>query len=228
MLHSVPLIEATGRSFATLAASETASTRSELDILEWVLAKADTGRRRDLARVLVSEFRTLNDCLSASAPALLGVGLTPEMVVEIQTAWRLVGHVLASRFQERHVLNSFQAVRDYLRINMADKPVEMMRALYLDAQWQLLRDEVMQVGTINRVWADAREVAHRALNLGAVGLVLAHNHPSGVDKPSRSDIDMTHELKAALHPLGIRLHDHVIVGKNQTTSLAEMGLYSPA
>ena len=95
--------------------------------------------------------------------------------------------------------------------------------LYLDQRHALILDETQQTGTVNEVAAYPREILRRALNLGAVGIVLVHNHPSGNLKPSPGDIEITREIARALEGVGIALHDHPIVGRNGHVSLSEMG-----
>ena len=69
-----------------------------------------------------------------------------------------------------------------------------------------------------------REVVKLALELSATAIVLVHNHPSGDPTPSRADIEMTRQIVAAAKPLGVLVHDHIIVGKQGHASLKGLGL----
>ena len=104
----------------------------------------------------------------------------------------------------------------------ADK--EQFRILFLDKRNQLIADELQQVGTIDHPPVYPREVVKRALELSATAIVLVHNHPSGDPTPSTADIQMTKSIMAISGPLGIAVHDHIIVGKNGHSSLKGMRL----
>jgi DNA repair protein RadC len=88
----------------------------------------------------------------------------------------------------------------------------------------LIRHERQQRGTIDHTQVYPREVVKRALELGAAALILVHNHPSGDPAPSKADIDVTKEIKKATAPLGLSLHDHLIIGRNSHTSLRDLKL----
>jgi len=104
----------------------------------------------------------------------------------------------------------------------ADK--EQFRILFLDKRNQLIADELQQVGTVDYTPVYPREVVKRALELSATAIVLVHNHPSGDPTPSQADIQMTKSIVAIAAPLGISVHDHIIVGKNGHSSLKGMKL----
>jgi len=123
---------------------------------------------------------------------------------------------------DRPLLNSIDRVVEYCRAKMAHSEVEEFRVLYLDQRNALIHDELQQRGTVNEVAAYPRQIMRRALNLGAVGLVLCHNHPSGNLKPSPQDIEITREIFHAAEAVGITLHDHLIVGAGGYTSLRDL------
>jgi len=82
----------------------------------------------------------------------------------------------------------------------------------------------MGKGTVDRAPVYPREVIKRALDLSATALILAHNHPSGDPTPSQSDIDMTHKIIDAGKTMGIVIHDHIIIGRNDIVSFKTLGL----
>ncbi len=98
------------------------------------------------------------------------------------------------------------------------------RILFLDKRNQMIADEVQQEGTVDHTPVYVREVVKRALELSATAIVLVHNHPSGDPTPSRADIDMTKQIVAAAKPLGVVVHDHIIVGKQGHASFRGLGL----
>jgi len=125
---------------------------------------------------------------------------------------------------KRPVLASWSAVIDYCRAAMAFSEKEQFRLLFLDKRNALIADEVQQSGTVDHTPVYPREVVKRALELSATALILVHNHPSGDPTPSRADIVMTQSIVEIAKPLGISVHDHIIVGKNGHASLKGMRL----
>ena len=99
----------------------------------------------------------------------------------------------------------------------------MFAALFLDSKHRVIAFEELFTGTIDQASVYPREVAKRALHHNAAAIIFAHNHPSGVTDPSRSDITLTETLVAAMNLLGIRALDHIVVANNKSQSLAELG-----
>ena len=124
----------------------------------------------------------------------------------------------------RTVLSSWTAVLDYCRTAMAFADKEQFRILFLDKRNQLIADEVQQTGTVDHTPVYPREVVKRALELSATAIILVHNHPSGDPTPSRADIQMTQTIIEIAKPLGISVHDHIIVGKDGHASLKGLKL----
>ena len=98
------------------------------------------------------------------------------------------------------------------------------RVLFLDKRNQLIADELQQVGTVDHAPVYPREVVKRALELSATAVILVHNHPGGDPTPSRADIEMTRMIVEVAKPLGISVHDHIIVGKEGHASLKGLKL----
>lgn len=122
------------------------------------------------------------------------------------------------------MLSNWQGLIAYLQTAMAGEQVEQFRILFLDTKNNLIADEVQQRGTVNHTPVYPREVIKRAIILNASALIVVHNHPSGDPKPSRDDIEMTRELKAAAKSLEIELHDHVVIGHGTHASFRSLGL----
>ena len=133
--------------------------------------------------------------------------------------------IMESRLQYRDVtLTSPQAVRDYLRLRLGDREHEVFVALFLDSQHRLIAFEELFRGTLAQTSVYPREVVKAALRHNAAAVIFAHNHPSGVAEPSRSDEMLTTALKQALALVDIRTLDHLVVGGTNITSFAERGL----
>jgi DNA repair protein RadC len=104
------------------------------------------------------------------------------------------------------------------------KDLGQFRLLFLDKRNALIADEVQQSGTVDHTPVYPREVVKRALELSASALILVHNHPSGDPSPSAADIKMTREIAEVAKPLGIIVHDHIIVGREGHASLKGLRL----
>lgn len=129
-----------------------------------------------------------------------------------------------SRAHQRCIMADWETLIDYLRLRCGHAGIEHFRVLMLDVRFGLIRDELMAVGTIDHAAVHVREVLHRALDAGAAGILLVHNHPSGNCSPSSSDIALTRKIAAAGKPLNIALIDHVVVSASDHASMHRLGL----
>ena len=117
---------------------------------------------------------------------------------------------------------------DYCRITMAQLETEEFRVLFLDRKNVLITDEALGRGTVDHVPVYPREVAKRGLEVNASAVILVHNHPSGDPTPSGPDIQMTQEINNTLTTLGIKIHDHLIIGKFGEINFCVEGLIQGA
>jgi DNA repair protein RadC len=116
-------------------------------------------------------------------------------------------------------------VLGYCRAAMGFEAQEQFRILFLDKRNRLIADEMQQRGTVDHTPVYVREVVKRALELSASAIILVHNHPSGDPTPSRADIDMTRQIADAAKPLGVTIHDHIIVGRHGHASFKGLKLF---
>ncbi|CAA9500096.1 MAG: hypothetical protein AVDCRST_MAG91-1005 [uncultured Sphingomonadaceae bacterium] len=136
-------------------------------------------------------------------------------------------HCLEVGLESRPVLADYAAVVAYLRVLLAHSPREQIAMLFLDARNQLLAAEVGAPGTIDHAPFYPREILRRALELGAAGVIVGHNHPSGDLDPSAADRVVTAELAAGARALGMVVHDHLILARSGWRSMRAMGLVDP-
>ena len=132
--------------------------------------------------------------------------------------------LLQCEVREANALASPDAVRDYLRLLLADRPHEVFAVVFLDAQHRVLDALEMFRGTLTQTTVYPREIVIEALARNAAAVILAHNHPSGHAEPSRADEVLTQTLKAALCLVDIRVLDHFVVTRSNLISFAERGL----
>lgn len=195
------------------------------ELVEYLLALAIPRRdTKPMARALIDEFGGLGPLLSADPGALARAGLTDGVIAALKIAEASALRLLKSRVKERPLLSNWQALSDYLHADMAHRAVERVRVLHLNSKNVLIRDELVSEGSIDQAAVHVREVIKRALELHSAALIIIHNHPSGDPQPSRQDITLTKELIAAAKPLGIEVHDHIIVGLSGQASMRAMGL----
>ena len=121
------------------------------------------------------------------------------------------------------IISDSDALADYLHLRLAHLRAEQCVILYLDARNRLIAEESLGPGTASGITIHARQILTRALELGASGLILVHNHPSGETRPSRADIETTAHLARAAGALDISLHDHIVIGATGWTSLKTLG-----
>ena len=145
-------------------------------------------------------------------------------ITEIKLIAAAASRIARGQLKARTMLSSWSDLIDYCRTAMAFADKEQFRVLFLDKRNQLIADEVQQTGTVDHTPVYPREVVKRALELSATAIILVHNHPSGDPSPSRADIEMTQAIVEVAKPLGIAVHDHIIVGRDGHASLRGMKL----
>ena len=203
-----------------------AEALADYEVLEYLLfAAIKQGDTKPVAKALIDRFGSLSGVLNADAGALQevkGVGETSAAALKIVAL--AARRMARNEVSQKPVLGSWQALLDYLTIDMAHLTVERVRVLFLNAQNRLILDHHVGDGSIDEAAIHPREVIRRGLDIGATALILVHNHPSGNPEPSRADIQITNRIAEAGRLLGITVHDHVIIGREGHTSLRAKGL----
>lgn len=203
-----------------------AGTLPDYELLELVLFRSIArGDVKGTAKALIARFGTFAEVVAAP-PELLGEikGVGPAIVNDLKLIEQAARRVALGDVKNRQVLGSYASVVDYCRTAMAFAEREEFRLLFLDKKNGLIGDEVMQRGTVDHTPVYPREIIRRALQLNASAIILVHNHPSGDPAPSRADIEMTNEIVALAEPLGVVVHDHLIVGRKGHASFRALGL----
>jgi DNA repair protein RadC len=199
---------------------------SDYELLELLLFRALPRRDvKPLAKSLLQKFGSFAEVVSAPEARLAEVkGMGEAGITELKIVQAAASRFLRGAVKQRPALSSWTAVLDYCRTAQAFAEKEQFRVLFLDKRNQLIADEVQQTGTIDHTPVYPREVVKRALELSATAIILVHNHPSGDPTPSHADIQMTQQIIAVANPLGISVHDHIIVGKEGHASLKGLKL----
>ncbi|MDA9639906.1 DNA repair protein RadC [SAR116 cluster bacterium] len=203
-----------------------ADSLSELELLEMLLYAGNTrSDTKPLAKNLIREFGSLSAVLRASSETL---GKQTKMGAASIAALKIVEaaglHLSHSNIHKRQVLTSWAAVQHYCINRLAHEPIEHFLMLCMDNRNRLIAEETLSKGTIDQTPVYVREVINCALSHHARAVILVHNHPSGETEPSRADIQITNELKAALALVTVTLHDHLIVAGENVVSFKSLGL----
>lgn len=203
-----------------------AAALADYELLELLLFRSIPRRDvKPLAKRLITEFGSLAEVVAASPARLETVsGLPKNAVTDLKVVHATAVALTGGQLRKRTVLGSWQQVLEYCRASMAFEEREQFRLLFLDKKNQLIHDEVQQVGTVDHTPVYPREVVRRALELSATAIVLVHNHPSGDPTPSRADIEMTRTIVDIAAPLGITVHDHIIIARDGHASLKGLNL----
>lgn len=192
-------------------------------VLQIVLPRKDT---KPIAKDLIQKFGSFSGVFGAPPARLAEV----KGLGEISGTNLKIIQAAAQRFArdrmvpDMPVLGSWTALIDYCHAQMAFNNVEQFRILFLDKKNRLIADEVQQTGTVDHAPVYPREVIKRSLELSATALILVHNHPSGDPTPSSADVQMTRQINDIARPLGITVHDHIVIGKSGHASMKGLKL----
>lgn len=203
-----------------------AEALADYEVLEYLLfASFRQGDTKPIAKRLIERFGSLSAVLNAEPGALAEVkGMGKASAAALKAVAIAARRMARNEVQAKPVLGSWQALIDYLTVDMAHLTVERVRVLYLNTQNRLIQDHHVGDGSIDEAAIHPREVIRRGLDIGATALILVHNHPSGNPEPSRADVQITSRIAEAGRLLGITVHDHVIIGREGHVSLRAKGL----
>jgi DNA repair protein RadC len=189
---------------------------SDYELLEMVLFTAQPRRdMKPLAKTLLKKFGSFAEAIHAPDARLREIdGIGEATISQIKLIAAAASRIAKGQLKQRTMLSSWNDVIDYCRTSMA----------FADKRNQLISEEVQQIGTVDHTPVYPREVIKRALELSATAIILVHNHPSGDPTPSQADIQMTRAIIDIAGPLGISVHDHLIVGKHGHASMKGLKL----
>jgi len=198
----------------------------DYEIIEMLLTLSTPYKdMKDQAKEAIERFGTLRGVLEAAPEELRKIkGIGPVNSLSIKIVQEVARRFLKERILEKPVLDSAQAIFDYLYHSMRDRKNEVFRVLFLNSQNRLLASEDLFEGTVDSSVVWPREVVAGAIRNSATGLIFVHNHPSGNPDPSSSDRDVTRDLVYAGRIMQIKVLDHIIIGDNRYFSFATAGL----
>lgn len=178
----------------------------DYELLELLLCGVlPRGDVKPLAKDLLAQCGSLSGILHADLEKLKSIpGVGESTIVALKVIHEVACRFVREEANTQPFMQSWQTIIDYCRARMSHLTVEQFRLLFLDHKNKLIADEVQQQGTIDRTPIFPREVVKRTLELGATGVIMVHNHPSGDPTPSQADIDITHKIIKASQELDIR------------------------
>jgi DNA repair protein RadC len=199
---------------------------ADYELVELVLFRAIPRRDvKPLAKAVIARFGSFAEAIAAEPARLAEVeGMSQGAIAEFKIVEAGANRFAKGVARKRLPVGSFSAVVDYCRTAMAFDPREEFRVLFLDRKNGLIADESQGVGTVDQTPVYPREIVRRALELSATAVILVHNHPSGDPTPSTQDVKMTLDIIAVAQPLGVAVHDHIIVGRDGHASLKGLRL----
>jgi DNA repair protein RadC len=202
-----------------------ASTLSDTDLIALILGSGLPGLNVfEIAAAIRERFGSMRAMLNATEADFDGLrGIKRAKIAQLLAILEMARRALGEEIEERSLMDSPEAVQDYLRLTIGMRPNEVFVSLYLDARHRLILPEESTRGSLTRMAVYPREIARRALQLNAASVIVAHNHPSGAVTPSASDRQLTHALRDTLALIDVQLVDHFVIGARETFSFARAG-----
>ena len=199
---------------------------ADYELLELALGFAIPRRDvRPLSRALMKKFGSVYQILTASVDELAsvsGMGRNSAIFIKVMHSMMTIG--FRNYLAKVPLFHDYSQFENYCRLQVGCKSVEELHVLYLDNRKCLLEDECHSVGTINESSIYPREIARRALELGARSVALVHNHPTPYMSFSKQDTNATLELMSVLSAINIALYDHYVVSGSTVYSARNMHL----
>jgi len=192
------------------------SSVHDYEILEMILFCSIPRKDvKDLAKMLLREFSDISGVLNATHDKLLAIeGVTESVYANIRLIKEALSRSLKENIATKNILSSWNSLIEYLRASQGNMATEQFRILFLNKKNILIADELQETGTIDQTPVYPREVVKRALFHEASAIILVHNHPSGNPTPSKEDVALTTHIVNACEMIGVLVHDHVIICKN--------------
>ncbi len=202
------------------------SSLQDYELLELILFRLLPRRdTKPIAKAMIERFGNFPEAISAPSHLLEEIdGLGKTAIIDLKVILAATQRFSKESILDRPILGSWGELINYCNTQMAYETKEQFRILFLDKKNFLIADEVQQIGTVDHTPVYPREVIKRSLELSATALILVHNHPSGDPTPSSADIKMTKEIDNIAKPLGITVHDHIIIGRSGHSSLRGLKL----
>ena len=194
------------------------------EILELMLGFVIKGKDvKPQAKEILAKCKNLEDVFHGDLTDIKGIGKETDLFFKVTGEFILRAH--KQKIEDEDIqINSPEKIYPFLKNLIGFKPVENFVIIFLNSQNKIISHDIHTSGTVNQAAVYPREVAKKAIDLNAVSIILAHNHPSGNTEASESDIRLTNQIKEALNLLNINLLDHLIITKQSYLSFKNENL----
>lgn len=201
---------------------------AEHEVLEMLLGAVNVRKdTKELSKRLLKDYGSLKSVLDSRREELLkcpGVGeRTADLILMVKEL--IVTYLHQNVMRESVRVDSPQAVADFFRAWYGGRENEIFCVLCLNGRNRILDIFQYQEGSVNYSYLYPRNIVRDIFNTGATGIILVHNHPSGISEPSRADIAFTEKLGRLCRELDINLLDHLIICSESFVSLKSKGLF---
>ena len=192
-------------------------------LLSYVIVRRDC---KKIAKDLLNKYGDLYSLLKQSKDELeTNSFITERISIFLKVLFSMLEDQLYRKIHnERIVISSNVQLLDYLEFSLLKRDIEIFKVLFLNTQNELIREEELFQGTLDRSTIYVRELMKKVLKYNAKSVILVHNHPSGSLKPSQSDIILTKKIKEIFENVEIRLLDHIIISEKGYFSFLEGGI----
>ncbi len=206
-----------------------AEALSDAELLAIILrtGEASTGQSAlDHGRALMACFETFHRLADASFRelcAIKGIGLAK--AAQIKAALEIAKRYAEEPIQKGEPFRSSRDIFQHYREHLGSQKKELFYVVLLDGKNRKIRDVRVSEGSLTSSLVHPREVFHPVVRESAAAIILVHNHPSGDPTPSREDLEITRRLRQAGEIMGVRVLDHVVIGKGRYVSFVEDGYW---
>ena len=194
-------------------------------LLFYALPRGDTN---PLAHALLQDFGSLSAVLDASVERLMevdGVGRSTAALIRLVSELNACAELEKARNRSQGILDTTGKCADYLLPCFFGLSAEVVYVLCLDARCKLLACRKLGEGNVNAANVSVRKIVETALHYNAASVVLAHNHPAGLCRPSEEDESTTLRIWRALDAVNVQLVDHIVVSGSDYCSMADAGFF---
>ena len=201
---------------------EAPSVLADYEILELMLGYCIPRKDvKPIAKEMLMQAGTIGNIFHINCQNTAGAGKETERFLRI--AAEFYNRIENSFFETKQTLSNPEQIYRLLKYHIGYAENENFAVILLNSKGNLIDKKIMTEGVVNNAIVYPRQIAEDALKNKAVRVIIAHNHPSGDSSPSKKDVELTHIIAESLSTLGIKLRDHIIVCKNEYSSLYDLG-----
>ena len=193
-------------------------------LLFYSIPRSDTN---EIAHALLDKFKSLSSVFDAPLEELCKVkGISSHSATLIKLIPQMMAAYHTDKTKNIESINSVKEAGKYFVPRFHGKTNEEVYVLLLDDKNKIIRCEKLFEGVVNSTPISAKKVVAAAVNSNATGVILAHNHPTGIALPSHADVVATEKIFKALELINVRLYDHIVVADGDFVSMADSGHFA--